>query len=64
MRIGNLYSRLRALEKRQPDPTKTRKTPLPDWLVEDFRKQGLRIDASGLPVFKNSQAVMEATPCE
>jgi len=64
MRTGNLHFRLRALEKRRPDPSKPRKAFLPAWLLADFKEQGLRIDASGRPVFKDSQPVMEAAPCE
>ena len=44
-----LNLRLKALEKWLPDETKPHKALLPEWLVEDLRKQGIRFDASGLP---------------
>ena len=44
-----LNSRLKALEKWLPDETKPPKAPLPEWLMEDLRQQGIRFDASGLP---------------
>jgi hypothetical protein len=64
MRNGNLHFRLRALEMLRPDANKPRKAFLPAWLLADFKEQGLRIDASGRPFFKDSQPVMEASPCE
>jgi hypothetical protein len=64
MRIGNLHSRLRALEKRRPDPTQPSKAFLPAWLLADFKEQGYRFDDAGRPVFRNSQPVMEVSPCE
>jgi hypothetical protein len=42
-----LHLRLKALEKWLPDETKPRKAPLPEWLMEDLRQQGIRFDASG-----------------
>ena len=44
-----LNSRLKALEKWLPDETKPPKAPLPEWLMEEFRQQGIRFDAFGLP---------------
>jgi hypothetical protein len=44
-----LYLRLKALEKWLPDETKPHKALLPEWLMEDFRQQGIRFDASGRP---------------
>ena len=44
-----LNLRLKALEKRLPDETKPPKAPLPEWLMEELRQQGIRFDASGLP---------------
>src|ERR1700681_2966159 len=44
-----LHLRLKALEKWLPDETKPHKTLLPEWLMEDLRQQGIRVDASGLP---------------
>ena len=44
-----LNFRLKALEKRLPDETKSHKALLPEWLVEDLRQQGIGFDASGLP---------------
>ena len=42
-----LHLRLKALEKWLPDETKPHKALLPEWLMEDFRQQGIRFDASG-----------------
>ena len=44
-----LNSRLKALEMRLPDETNPHKAPLPEWLMEDLRQQGVRFDASGRP---------------
>ena len=44
-----LHLRLKALEKWLPDETKPPKAPLPEWLMEELRQQGIRFDASGLP---------------
>jgi hypothetical protein len=44
-----LNLRLKALEKWLPDETKPHKALLPEWLMEDFRQQGIRFDASGRP---------------
>jgi hypothetical protein len=44
-----LHWRLKALEKWLPDETKPRKTPLPEWLMEDLRQQGIRFAACGRP---------------
>jgi hypothetical protein len=44
-----LNLRLKALEKCLPDDTKPHKAPLPEWLVEELRQQGIRFDAFGLP---------------
>ena len=42
-----LNLRLKALEKQLPDETQPHKAPLPEWLMEDLRQQGIRFDASG-----------------
>ena len=63
MRIGNLYSRLRALEKLQPDPSKRLKAILPAWLVEEIKAQGFQFDASGRPIL-SPQTASELVPCE
>jgi len=44
-----LNLRLKALEKLLPDETKSHKALFPEWLVEEFRRQGIRLDAFGLP---------------
>jgi hypothetical protein len=54
-----LHLRLKALEKWLPDETKPHKAPLPEWLMEDLRQQGIRFDASGRPE-KNSRAESQA----
>ena len=41
-----LNLRLKALEKCLPDETKPPKVPLPEWLMAEFRQQGIRFDAS------------------
>ena len=62
-----LHLRLKALEMRLPDETKPHKAPLPEWLMEDLRQQGVRFDASGLPEKsslqeKASEQIASATP--
>ena len=47
--LQRLHLRLKALEKWLPDETKPHKAFLPEWLVEDLRQQGIRLDASGQP---------------
>ena len=42
-----LNLRMKALEKWLTDGTKPHKALLPEWLVEDLRRQGMRFDASG-----------------
>ena len=44
-----LQSRLRALEAKVADPGKLPKAVLPEWLVEDLVKEGVRFDESGRP---------------
>ena len=44
-----LNLRLKALEKRLPDETKPPKAPLPEWLMDELRQQGIRFDDFGLP---------------
>ena len=44
-----LNLRLKALEKCLPDETKPPKVPLPEWLVQELRQQGIRFDVAGLP---------------
>ncbi len=63
MRPANFHSRLRALEKRQPDTTKPKKAFLPAWLVSEIMEQGIKFDDSGRPIL-NSRTVMESTACE
>jgi hypothetical protein len=48
-----LNLRLKALEKWLSDETKPHKAPLPEWLIEEYRQQGIQFDASGRPE-KNS----------
>ena len=44
-----LNLRLKALEAVLPDKTKPYKAPLPEWLMENLRQQGIQFTASGLP---------------
>ena len=44
-----LNLRLKALEARLPDKTKPYKAPLPEWLMENLRQQGIQFTVSGLP---------------
>ena len=44
-----LIFRVKALEQRLPDDAGATKTVIPEWLVEELRKQGFRFDASGRP---------------
>ena len=64
MTTRSLYFRLRALEKRRPDPTKRRKSLMPAWMLQDFKEQGLRIDDRGCPVFHNQKPVLESEVCK
>jgi hypothetical protein len=61
-----LNLRLKALEKWLPDETNPPKALLPEWLLEDFRRQGIRFDASGRPekssLQKASERIAPATP--
>ena len=44
-----LIFRVKALEQRLPDDARATKTVIPEWLVEELKKQGFRFDASGRP---------------
>ena len=44
-----LIFRIKALEQRLPDEAAATKTVIPEWLIEELRKQGFRFDASGRP---------------
>jgi hypothetical protein len=44
-----LILRVKALEQLLPDDAKATKTVLPEWLIEELRKQGSVFDASGRP---------------
>ena len=44
-----LIFRVKALEERLPDEAGATKTVIPEWLIEELRKQGFRFDASGRP---------------
>ena len=54
-----LNLRLKALEKLLPDETKSHKALLPEWLVDEFRQQGIRFDAIGLP---EQRSIAETVP--
>jgi hypothetical protein len=44
-----LQLRVKALEQLLPHDAGATKTVLPEWLIEELRKQGFRFDASGRP---------------
>jgi hypothetical protein len=44
-----LIFRIKALEQWLPDEASATKTALPEWLIEELRKQGFHFDASGQP---------------
>ena len=54
-----LNLRLKALEKCLPDETKPPKVPLPEWLMAEFRQQGIRFDSFGLP---KKSSIEESVP--
>jgi hypothetical protein len=49
MTRSGLQQRLKALEAKSPDPTELQKALLPAWLIDELEKQGVRLDAPGLP---------------
>jgi hypothetical protein len=59
----NLEARLRKLERRLPQPTRMRKAPLPEWLLNGPLKDVCSIDsASGRLVFKESPERFKEEP--
>ena len=46
---SQILQRLRMLEARLPPESGPKKAPLPEWLMEEFQKEGVRFNSLGLP---------------
>ena len=56
MRLG-LHRSLKTLEDRIPHPSVRQKSFLPEWLVENFKEQGVRFDNFVSQYFKSGESV-------